>query len=73
MNTTMTEQSALSQSTEWINGSDRLYGYLPFQAANFLVGTGKYEWAQSTCWGYIVRLKPSVSSLAPPQSKSPQQ
>ena len=51
--TTMTEEQALSKSTGWVN-TNGLIGYLPFAAANFLVGTGKYKWFQSCCWGYIL-------------------
>ena len=46
--------SALSQSTKWINGKNNLYGHLPFDAANYLVLTGKFQFHQSTPWGYVV-------------------
>lgn len=32
-----------------------LSGYLPFSAANFLVGTRRYVFQQVTCWGYVVK------------------
>ena len=53
----MTEEEALAQSTGWADQAKGLFGYLPFLAANVLVGTGKYEFHQSGCWGYIVRRK----------------
>jgi hypothetical protein len=53
----MTEAEALSKSTGWINPPYREIGYLPFAAANFLVGTGRYEFVQAGCWGYVVRPK----------------
>lgn len=53
----MTEEEALTQSTGWADGCQGCFGYLPFKAANFLVGTGKYEFLQVCCWGYIVRLR----------------
>jgi len=52
----MTEEYALSLSTGWIN-MDGMIGYLPFEAANFLVGTGKWIWWQSGWMGYVVRRK----------------
>lgn len=52
----MTEEEALAQSTGWVK-MNRLEGYLPFSAANYLVGTGKYQYHQSCCWGYIVEKK----------------
>lgn len=33
-----------------------MVGYLPFAAANHLVGTGRYEFWQATCWGYVIRV-----------------
>lgn len=50
----MTEQEALSSSTGFHN-HDNLIGYLPFMAANYLVGTGKYQFESCGCWGYIVK------------------
>ena len=50
----MTIESALAQSTGWIKAPHREVGYLPFRAANFLVGTGRYKFTQITCWGYVV-------------------
>lgn len=50
----MNENDALAKSTKWVD-ADGLNGYLPFSAANFLVGTGRYEYFQCCCWGYIVR------------------
>lgn len=51
----MTEDAALAQSTGWVRGLDDLYGYLPFRAANFLVGTGRYVFEQVCAWGYVVK------------------
>ena len=59
-----TEESALANSTGWVRGMDGLYGYLPFSAANFLVGTGRYEFHQCGCWGYVVKRVAGVKSLA---------
>jgi len=55
MSNVMTEESALTKSTNWADKNKGYFGYLPFEAANFLVGTGKYEFHQVCCWGYIVR------------------
>lgn len=49
----MSETEAIASSTNWVNGE--LIGYLGFRAANFLVGTGKYEFHQVCCWGYVVK------------------
>jgi hypothetical protein len=52
-----TEETALATSTGWCNGMTQgryLIGYLPFGAANFLVGTGKYKFFNVHCWGYIL-------------------
>ena len=49
----MTEQEALAQSTNWFSEGG-LVGYLPFEAANFLVGTRKYQFEACCCWGYTV-------------------
>jgi len=52
----MTEQEALSKSTGWINHNG-LIGYFSFEVANYLVGTGKYKFHQSCCWGYILEIE----------------
>jgi hypothetical protein len=49
----MTEEEALASSTGWTKGE--YIGYLGFHAANFLVGTGKYQFHQSCCWGYTLK------------------
>jgi hypothetical protein len=50
----MSEEDAIASSNKWIN-IDGMVGYLNFEAANFLVGTGKWEWHQSGWMGYVVR------------------
>ncbi len=47
-------EEALKQSSGWVNGSQNLYGYLPFIAANYLVSTGQFNFHSAGCWGYIV-------------------
>jgi hypothetical protein len=49
----MTEETALASSTGWAHGD--YIGYLGFKAANFLVSTKKYEFADAGPWGYVVR------------------
>ena len=51
----MNEQEALSKSTMFIK-SGMFLGYFPFNAANYLVGTGKYQFEQSTPWGYTLSI-----------------
>ncbi len=51
-----TKESALAASTGWVN-MDGMIGYLPFAAANYLVGSGDYVFEQVTPWGYVVRHK----------------
>jgi len=57
----VTEEEALRQSTGFVNCSSRdggwLIGYLPFDAANTLMGTGKYAWWQASVWGYVLQCK----------------
>lgn len=50
----MTEEEALSKSSGYYN-VDGLIGYLPFEAANCLVGTGHYSFEACCCWGYVCR------------------
>lgn len=45
---------ALKQSTGFVN-MDGMIGYLPFSAANFLVGTKQYVYQQVTPWGYVIK------------------
>ena len=49
----MEEREALAQSTGWVNINGKI-GYLPFAAANFLVGTKKWQFCSSGMWGYIL-------------------
>ena len=49
----MTEEIALSKCTGFID-CNSLLGYLPFEAANFLVGTRKYAFYSAGCWGYVL-------------------
>ncbi len=51
-----TEETALATSTGWVT-YPHLRGYLPFAAANYLVGTGRWQFEQVCCWGYIVGRK----------------
>jgi hypothetical protein len=48
------DEKFISQSTDWINGKDNLFGYLPFSAANYLVKTKKYKFHSASIWGYII-------------------
>ena len=45
---------ALKQCSGFVDLGD-LSGYYPFQAANVLVGSGEYQFEQSTCWGYVLK------------------
>lgn len=54
----MNEEQALKQSTGFI-AMNGLIGYLPFAAANFLVGTGRYVFHQCCCWGYVLERRGS--------------
>lgn len=54
----MTEQEALEQSSGFYS-VDGFVGHLPFRAANFLVGAGKYVFWQAGCWGYLLKRKPN--------------
>jgi hypothetical protein len=56
----MNEEKALSLSSGWVK-TGNLVGYLPFKAANFLVGTGKYRFEQVCCWGYVLRKRAKAS------------
>ena len=49
----MSEAEALAMSSGFHNTGGRV-GYLPFVAANFLVGTGRWRFVAVHCWGYIV-------------------
>lgn len=51
----LNEENALQSSTKWVNGKDNLYGYFGYRAANYLVGTGKYQFYSSCFWGYILK------------------
>lgn len=47
-------ETALKSSTGYVN-MDGMIGYLPFSAAKYLVGTGKYVYQQVMPWGYVVK------------------
>lgn len=52
------EAEALATSTGFVDlhqDGYHLVGYLPFSAANYLVGTARWEFQQVSCWGYVVR------------------
>lgn len=51
-----TEETALATSSKFYN-YDNFLGYFPFRAANFLVGTGKYQFESVSSWGYILKRK----------------
>lgn len=47
------EASLLARSSGYFNGG-RHVGYLPFAAANTLVGTGRWQFTRVDFWGYII-------------------
>jgi hypothetical protein len=53
----MTENEALATSNGFVD-MDGMLGYFGFQAANHLVGTGKYVWQQAGWMGYVIRKAP---------------
>lgn len=49
----MTEEQALAMSTGRF--SNNLVGYLPWEAAYFLVGTGQYEFFRTHELGHVLK------------------
>lgn len=48
----MSEEKALAMSTGYFQ--DGRIGFLPFEAANFLVGTGRYQFETVGFFGYVI-------------------
>jgi len=65
----MTEEEALKTCTGFVAMPD-VKGYFPFRAANFLVGTGKYQFEQASRWGYVLRLVPAEERAARAEARA---